>query len=74
MVEPNKNVSKSSTSGTTKSQTYSSSTATPTKSRPSETIPSFGEWSWSIFIIILTLAALTRFYKVQEPDHVCWVS
>jgi hypothetical protein len=30
------------------------------------------EWSWTIFLTILALGAATRFYKVQEPDHVCW--
>ena len=29
-------------------------------------------WSWTVFLIIVTLGILTRFYKVEEPDHVCW--
>ncbi|KAL5283042.1 POMT2 family protein [Megaselia abdita] len=27
-------------------------------------------WFWFVVVIILT--AITRFYKVKEPDHVCW--
>ncbi|XP_014228926.1 protein O-mannosyl-transferase 2 [Trichogramma pretiosum] len=27
---------------------------------------------WILFTIILLLTAATRFYKVTEPDHVCW--
>lgn len=27
---------------------------------------------WSIFGILCILAILTRFYKISEPDHVCW--
>lgn len=29
-------------------------------------------WSWWVFLVILFLAIGTRFYKVDEPDHVCW--
>ncbi|KAK6621591.1 hypothetical protein RUM44_001398 [Polyplax serrata] len=29
------------------------------------------DWWW-FFIVIITLTVLTRFYKVTEPDHVCW--
>ncbi len=29
-------------------------------------------WSWSVFFLILALGVGTRFYKVAEPDHVCW--
>ncbi|XP_020708098.2 protein O-mannosyl-transferase 2 [Athalia rosae] len=27
---------------------------------------------WTIFVIILIATIATRFYKVTEPDHVCW--
>ncbi|XP_055700436.1 protein O-mannosyl-transferase 2 isoform X2 [Phlebotomus papatasi] len=27
---------------------------------------------WTVFAIIVLLTVLTRFYKVTEPDHVCW--
>ncbi|CAH2016464.1 unnamed protein product [Acanthoscelides obtectus] len=27
---------------------------------------------WFTFAIICLLTVLTRFYKVHEPDHVCW--
>ncbi|CAH0392491.1 unnamed protein product [Bemisia tabaci] len=27
---------------------------------------------WSVFAIVCIAAAATRFYKVTEPDHVCW--
>lgn len=29
-------------------------------------------WSWGVFLLILILGIGTRFYKVEEPDHVCW--
>uniref|UniRef100_A0A336M336 Protein O-mannosyl-transferase 2 n=1 Tax=Culicoides sonorensis TaxID=179676 RepID=A0A336M336_CULSO len=29
-------------------------------------------YRWSIFGLILILTIATRFYKVTEPDHVCW--
>lgn len=29
-------------------------------------------WSWGVFLVILAFGIGTRFYKVEEPDHVCW--
>ncbi|GAB0087520.1 Protein O-mannosyl-transferase 2 [Sergentomyia squamirostris] len=27
---------------------------------------------WTLFSLVILLTVLTRFYKVTEPDHVCW--
>jgi len=29
-------------------------------------------WSWSLFLVFVILGFSTRFYKVEEPNHVCW--
>lgn len=29
------------------------------------------EW-WLIFAVVLLCSGATRFYKVEEPDHICW--
>nr|CAI5818079.1 unnamed protein product [Callosobruchus analis] len=31
----------------------------------------YRKW-WLAFSIICLLTVCTRFYKVHEPDHVCW--
>jgi len=31
-----------------------------------------GKWSWTLFLLIVAAGLATRFYKVEEPDHVCW--
>lgn len=29
-------------------------------------------WWWGMFAFITILAIITRIYKIEEPDHVCW--
>ncbi|XP_063706046.1 protein O-mannosyl-transferase 2 [Culicoides brevitarsis] len=47
--------------------------ATGTKSsKKSEKSSEESSYRWLVFSIVLALTIATRFYKVTEPDHVCW--
>ncbi|ODN04599.1 Protein O-mannosyl-transferase 2, partial [Orchesella cincta] len=60
-------------------KTKSSSSSSDTQKQKSQTSSQTGKtdnndthWSWGVFLLILVLGIGTRFYKVEEPDHVCW--
>lgn len=69
------NAKQSSSKGTSKND-QKSKLSTVNSSQKQKTdigpVTSQTQWSWGVFLVILLLGIGTRFYKVEEPDHVCW--
>ncbi|XP_023031134.1 protein O-mannosyl-transferase 2 [Drosophila willistoni] len=69
------------TASMVKSQTKSEKVKTTDKANikaPTTTITKAGEdennsWRWwCLLVLVFTITFATRFYKVTEPDHICW--
>ncbi|KAG5671930.1 hypothetical protein PVAND_002098 [Polypedilum vanderplanki] len=42
------------------------------KNSPKKVVNNETNWYFTVFVLVIAVTFATRFYKVTEPDHVCW--